>query len=88
METRDANGRARDGWRITLKPTPLVADAAGFAAGTSGTVGSGSAEGSGRWQGVFHGGGGTGYELPDGVTGRFDLHLPGAHVAGAFGASR
>ena len=84
----DANGRAMAGWRITLKPTPLAADASGFAAGTSGTVGPGTSGGSGRWQGAFHGGGGTGYEQPVGVTGRFDLHLPGAHVAGAFGASR
>ena len=85
---RDAGGRAMADWRVTLKATSLAAKAAGFAAGTSGTMGPGTLEGSGSWQGVFHGGGGTGYDLPEGVTGRFDLHLPGVHVAGAFGASR
>lgn len=85
---RDANGRVMADWRITLKGAPLAAAAAVFSAGTSGTVGPGTTGGSGHWQGVFHGGGGADHQRPDGVTGRFDLHLPGAHVAGAFGATR
>ena len=78
---KDAKGRTREGWLISLKTTAPAGDA-------SGSAETGSAEGAGSWEGVFHGGGRTDYVLPDGVTGRFDLHLPGAYVAGAFGAGR
>ena len=85
---RDGSGRSLAGWRVTLEPAPLTAGSASFAGETVGAVGAGS-RGTGSWQGRFHGGDGAETnERPGHATGRFDLHFPGAHVAGAFGASR
>ena len=85
---RDGSGRPLTGWEVTLKPAPLTAGSAGFAGSTAGTVGSGSS-GTGSWEGRFHGADGAETDArPSHATGRFDLHFPGAHVAGAFGASR
>ena len=85
---RDGSGRRLDGWRVTLNAAKLTAGAASFAGETSGAVGP-DTNGAGRWEGRFHGSDGTGADArPSHVTGRFDLHFPGAHVAGAFGGSR
>ena len=85
---RDGSGRSLTGWGVTLRPAPLTAGSAGFAGSTAGTVGSGSS-GTGSWEGRFHGTDGADTNArPSHATGRFDVHFPGAHVAGAFGASR
>ncbi len=85
---RDAAGRSLDGWRVTLNSAPLTAGSASFAGETGGTVGVGTS-GAGSWAGRFHGSDGTETNpRPDHATGRFDLHFPGAHVAGAFGVGR
>ena len=85
---RDAAGETMAGWRVTLEAAGLSGGSASFAGATGGTVGSGTA-GAGRWEGEFHGTAGAEADAkPSDVTGRFDVHFPGAHIAGAFGASR
>ena len=85
---RDGAGNSLDGWRVTLETAPLTAGEASFTGGTGGAVGSGTS-GEGHWEGRFHGTDGAGTNArPSHVTGRFDLHFPGAHLAGAFGAGR
>ena len=85
---RNEAGEALSGWRVTLEAAGLTDGSASFAGATVGTVGPGTA-GAGRWEGMFHGSDGAETDArPSGVTGRFDVHLPGAHIAGAFGASR
>ena len=85
---RTAAGEALAGWRVTLEAAGLRSGSASFAGVTVGTVGPGTT-GKGRWEGKFHGSDGAGTDArPSGVAGRFDVHLPGAHIAGAFGASR
>ena len=85
---RNETGKALSGWRVTLEAAGLSGGSASFAGATVGTVGPGTA-GAGRWEGMFHGSDGAETDArPSGVTGRFDVHLPGAHIAGAFGASR
>ena len=85
---RDGSGRSLAGWRVTLNAAMLRAGEAGFAGGTAGTLGAGT-DGEGSWEGRFHGSGGAGADArPSHATGRFDLHFPGAHLAGAFGAGR
>ena len=85
---RNAAGRAMPGWGVTLKETGLTAGRAWFAGETEGTIGAGTS-GSGSWEGHFHGTDGAETNArPSDVTGRFDMHFPGAHVAGAFGAAR
>ena len=85
---RNAAGRAMTGWSVTLKKTGLTAGQAGFAGETGGTVGA-NTSGSGSWEGRFHGPDGAETDpRPSDVTGRFDVHFPGTHVAGAFGAAR
>ena len=85
---RDGAGASLDGWRVVLKTAPLTAGRASFAGGTGGAVGAGSS-GAGSWEGRFHGTDGAETNArPSHVTGRFDLHFPGAHLAGAFAAGR
>ena len=85
---RDGTGNSLDGWRVTLETAPLTAGEASFAGGTGGAVGSGTS-GEGSWEGRFHGTDGAETNpRPSHATGRFDLHFPGAHLAGAFGAGR
>ena len=85
---RNAAGRPMPGWSVTLKETGLTAGRAGFAGETAGTIGAGTS-GTGSWEGRFHGtDGAETAPRPSDVTGRFDVHFPGAHVAGAFGGSR
>ena len=85
---RDGSGRSLAGWRVTLDPAMLTAGEASFAGDTEGTVGSNTV-GGGSWEGRFHGSDGTATNpRPSHVSGRFDLHFPGAHIAGAFGAGR
>ena len=85
---RDGAGMSLTGWRVVLETTRLTAGEASFAGGTGGAVGSGTS-GEGSWEGRFHGTDGADTNArPSHVTGRFDLHFPGAHVAGAFGAGR
>ena len=85
---RDGAGQSLDGWRVVLEPAPLAVGEASFAGGTGGAVGSGTS-GEGSWEGRFHGTDGAETNArPSHVTGRFDLHFPGAHLAGAFGAGR
>lgn len=85
---RDGFGRSLDGWRMTLNAAGLMAGEATFAGETGGTVGSGTA-GEGSWEGRFHGSDGAETNpRPSHATGRFDLHFPGARIAGAFGARR
>ena len=85
---RDGAGESLSGYRVTLETAPLTAGDASFVGGTGGAVGSGTS-GTGRWEGRFHGTDGAETNArPSHVTGRFDLHFPGAHLAGAFGAGR
>ena len=82
---RDGSGRSMSGWRVILGSAQLTVGAASFAGETRGELGSGSS-GEGSWEGQFHGT--ETNARPSHVTGRFDLHFPGAHVAGAFGGVR
>ena len=85
---RDGTGSSMAGWRVTLEPAGLTAGAPSFAGETRGGVGPGSS-GEGSWEGRFHGTDGAETNArPSHVTGRFDVHFPGAHVAGAFGAGK
>lgn len=85
---KDEDGMSLTGWRVVLETSRLTAGEASFAGGTSGAVGSGTS-GEGSWHGRFHGTDGADTNpRPSHATGRFDLHFPGAHVAGAFGAGR
>ena len=85
---RDGSGRALAGWRVTLDSAMLTAGDASFAGVTAGSVGPGSS-GAGSWEGSFHGTDGAETNpRPSHASGRFDLHFPGAHLAGAFGAGR
>lgn len=83
---RDAAGAAMAGWRVTLEAAALSAGSASFSGTSGGTVGPGTS-GSGSWEGRFHGSDGAQSNArPSDVTGRFDVHLRGMHIAGAFGA--
>lgn len=85
---RSASGWTMEGWLVTLETAVLRGGSASFAGATGGTAGPGTS-GAGSWEGMFHGSDGAGTDArPSDVTGRFDLHFPGMHVAGAFGASR
>ena len=85
---KDEDGMSLTGWRVVLETARLTAGEASFDGVTSGAVGSGTS-GDGSWQGRFHGTDGADTNAqPSHATGRFDLHFPGAHVAGAFGAGR
>lgn len=85
---RTAAGERMEGWRVTLEAAGLSGGSASFAGATSGTVGP-STSGAGHWEGEFYGSDGAETNArPSDVTGRFDAHFPGAHIAGAFGASR
>ncbi len=85
---RDGSGRSMAGWRVTLNSARLTAGSGSFAGEAGGTVGSGTS-GTGSWQGRFHGSDGAETNArPSHATGRFDLHFPGAHIAGAFGAGK
>ena len=85
---RDGSGRSMAGWRVTLEAARLTAGSESFAGETGGTVGSGTS-GTGSWQGRFHGSDGAETNArPNHATGRFDLHFPGAHLAGAFGVGK
>ena len=83
---KDGAGVSLDGWRATLNAARLTVDSASFAGTAGGTVGPGTS-GEGSWEGRFHGTDGE-HTHPTHVTGRFDLHFPGVHLAGAFGADR
>ena len=89
----NAYGEDLAGWGVTLNAASLngVANATPmFSSSTRATIGSGT--GTGTWQAQFYGtpaDGAAGPMLqPTGVGGRFDAHFPGAHIAGAFGASK
>ena len=86
---RSGDGVPMTGWGVELKAAGLTVGEASFAGETGGTLGSAS-RGEGSWEGLFHGtDGATGADArPSHVTGRFDVHFPGAHLAGAFGASK
>ena len=85
---RNAAGEALGDWRVTLAAANLSAGSASFAGASEGTVGPGTS-GSGSWEGMFHGSDGAESNArPSDATGRFDVHFPGMHIAGAFGASR
>ncbi len=82
----NAAGESMAGWNVTLNPASLTDGSAMFAGTTAGSLGAGT--GMGSWEGMFHGSNGEtgGDARPTHVTGRFDAHFPGAHLAGAFGA--
>ena len=85
---RDGSGRRLGGWQVTLNAAKLTTGWASFAGETVGQVGPGSS-GTGSWEGRFHGTDGAKTNArPSHVTGRFDLHFPGARLAGAFGARK
>ena len=86
---RSGDGVPMTGWGVELKAAGLTVGDASFAGETGGTLGSAS-RGEGSWEGLFHGtDGAAGPDArPGHVTGRFDVHFPGAHLAGAFGASK
>ena len=81
----DADGTAMAGWGVTLRNVNLGTSGT-FAGETRGTTGPGTS-GTGSWEGTFYG---VSDEdaVPTGVAGRFDAHLPGAHIVGAYGASK
>lgn len=82
-------GDSMDGWSVTLNNAALAltGNLSGFSGTTVGKIGDGS--GAGNWDGTFYGTDGAATNArPSDVAGRFDAHLPGAHVAGAYGASR
>ena len=81
----DADGAAMAGWGVTLRSANLGTSAT-FAGATRGTTGPGTT-GTGSWEGTFYGPS-TDAAAPTGVAGRFDAHLPGAHIVGAYGASK
>ena len=82
---QDSKGRSMGGWQVTLDQTRLTIGSASFTGETRGEIGPGSS-GSGCWGGQFHGSDGAGTNAqPSHVTGWFDLHFPGAHIAGALG---
>ena len=84
----NAEGAPMAGWRVTLKAAALTDGGASFAGGTEGTLGP-ATSGAGSWEGLFHGSDGTGADArPAHATGRFDIHFPGALLAGAFAASK
>ena len=82
----NAAGESMAGWNVMLNPANLTDGSATFTGTTAGSLGAGT--GMGSWEGMFHGSNGeTGADArPTHVTGRFDAHFPGAHLAGAFGA--
>ena len=85
---KDGTGTSMAGWRVTLQSAGLTSGSPSFAGETSGEVGPGSS-GEGNWEGRFHGTDEAETNArPSHVTGRFDVHFPGAHVAGAFGAGK
>ncbi len=85
---QDEAGRPLEGWRVILNAAPLTAGEAAFAGEAEGMVGTGTS-GEGSWEGRFHGTDGAETNArPSHATGRFDLHFPGAHLAGAFGAEK
>ena len=85
---RNAAGEALGDWHVTLVAADLSSGSASFAGASDGTVGPGTS-GAGSWEGTFHGSDGAESNArPSDVTGRFDAHFPGMHIAGAFGASR
>ena len=85
---RDETGQSMGGWQVTLDAARLSAGSASFAGTTRGELGSISS-GTGSWEGQFHGTDGAETNArPSHVTGRFDLHFLGAHVAGAFGGAQ
>ena len=84
---RDGSGRSLNGWSVTLSAAELTIGEASFAGEARGEVGSGT-DGEGSWEGRFHGTDGAETNArPSHVTGRFGLHFPGAHLAGAFGGA-
>ena len=86
----NAEGEAMAGWGVTLRNSILAAGSSTFSGDTMGTTGPGTT-GPGNWTGTFYGPSeavDTVRPQPTGVAGRFDAHLPGAHIAGAYGASR
>ena len=83
-------GDSMDGWSVTLNNAGLD-NTASFSGTTLGKIGDGS--GAGNWTGTFYGEESTARPddspvRPTDVAGRFDAHLPGAHIAGAYGASK
>ena len=86
---RSGDGVPMTGRGVELKTAGLTVGEASFAGETGGTLGP-ATRGEGSWEGLFHGtDGAAGADArPGHVTGRFDVHFPGAHLAGAFGASR
>ena len=85
---QDESGRPLAGWRVTLDSAMLTAGSDSFAGETAGSVGPRSS-GTGHWEGRFHGTDGAETNArPSHASGRFDLHFPGAHIAGAFGAEK
>ncbi len=85
---RDGSGRLIGGWQVTLDAARLTVGADSFAGKSRGELGPGSS-GSGSWEGQFHGSDAAETNArPSHVTGRFDLHFPGAHIAGAFGGAQ
>ena len=83
---RDADGNPLEGWSLTLGITALRASEAAFTGETGASLGSG-ALGTGHWQGRLYGGGDSDAP-PEAVVGRFDAQFLGAHITGAYGASR
>ena len=84
----NADGDDLAGWGVTLNAASLVGVNATtpFSSSTRATTGSGT--GTGTWQGQFYGPADPTTMQPAGVAGRYDAHFPGAHIAGAFGATR
>ena len=87
----NAEGEAMAGWGVTLRNSILAAAGSStFSGDTMGTTGPGTT-GTGNWTGTFYGPSADVDAItpqPTGVAGRFDAHLPGAHIAGAYGASQ
>ena len=86
---RSGNGTLMTGWAVELEDADLIVDEVSFAGEAEGTLGP-ETSGKGSWEGMFHGtNGAAGADArPSHVTGRFDVHFPGARIAGAFGAGK
>ena len=92
------DGRALDGWKVTLNQVTLTPDEATFSLSDDATTADvsndgavaeigGSKSDSGSWSGEFFGNGRDDGQ-PDGVAGRFDASFGDAnvHIAGSYGA--
>ena len=82
----DADGTAMAGWGVTLRNVNLGTSTAPSRARPGGRPVPGrAAQEAGKARSMVFA---DEDAVPTGVAGRFDAHLPGAHIVGAYGASK